>query len=134
MTEPAPSAAPCRLYCHCAYARVVPDATRQAVLRELAASGEAFEALPDLCEMSARRDPALRRLATAGELRIAACYPRAVRGLFAAAGAPLPESAEILNMREEDAATVAERMLAPAPAGSGAGAESADAGREGQGG
>ena len=49
--------------------------------RNLAASDVEFEAVPDLCEMSARRDPRLAELASAGSLRIAACFPRAVRGL-----------------------------------------------------
>ena len=52
--------------------------------------------------MSARQDPRLAELA-AGPLRMAACYPRAVRGLFEAAGCPLPESAQILNMRTDPA-------------------------------
>ncbi len=68
------------LYCHCAYAQVVPPDTKREVLRRLAESGAAFDAVADLCEMSAKRDPALARLA-GGEapLKIAACYPRAVK-------------------------------------------------------
>lgn len=90
------------LYCHCAYARVVPDAHKRRVLAELTSSGLPFEAVPDLCEMSARREARLQDLAGGGPLRIAACYPRAVRWLFAAAGAPLDgDGVEVLNMREE---------------------------------
>ena len=98
--KPGPSAVV--LYCHCAYANVVPPAVKQAVLEGLAADGGAFEAVPDLCEMSARKDPALARLAQApGGLVIAACYPRAVRWLFHGAGTPLPEGGvTIVNMRE----------------------------------
>jgi hypothetical protein len=102
------------LYCHCAYAQVVPKAVKEEVLHRLAASGVAFDAVADLCEMSARRDEELVQLATAGELRIAACYPRAVKWLFSAAGAPLPEDAEILNMRTETADEVAVSLLGPA--------------------
>src|SRR6266851_4624834 len=96
-------AAPSRiLYCHCAYAQVVPKEVKEAVLKNLCESGVAFEAVADLCEMSARRDPALQRLADAGAVKIAACYPRAVKWLFAAARAPLrEEGAEVLNMRVE---------------------------------
>ena len=47
------------LYCHCAFARVVPAEVRNDVLARLAASAVEFEAVPDLCEMSARRDPRL---------------------------------------------------------------------------
>ena len=54
------------LYCHCNYAQVVPKATKDAVLEKLCASGANFEACADLCEMSARKDPALKRLAEGG--------------------------------------------------------------------
>ncbi|MFM7107872.1 MAG: hypothetical protein ACKOZU_04630 [Planctomycetaceae bacterium] len=113
-----PAAAPARiLYCRCAYAQVVPAEVKDAVLAGLAESGAPFEAVPDLCEMAARRDPHLKVLADApGGLRIAACWPRAVRGLFALADAPLPEAGvEILNMRTDAAATVL-AGLAPAAA------------------
>ena len=90
------------LYCHCTYAQVVPKATKDAVLETLCASGVDFEACADVCEMSARKDPALKRLADGGAVKIAACYPRAVKWLFEAAGAPLPtEGVEVLNMRVE---------------------------------
>ncbi len=102
------------LYCHCAFAKVVPPEAKQAVLAQLAASGAEFEAVPDLCEMSARRDPRLGELAASGELRIAACYPRAVRGLFEAAGHRLADSAQIFNMR----ATAPEQLAAELTAGS----------------
>ena len=79
------------VYCHCAYAKIIPEKVKNEVLERLAASGVAFEAVADLCELSARRDTALKRLADGdGELKIAACFPRSVRWLFSAAGAPLP--------------------------------------------
>ena len=100
------------LYCHCAFARVVPVEVRNAVLERLAASSIEFEAVPDLCEMSARKDPRLAELSSAGSLRVAACFPRAVRGLFEAAGANLAPSVQILNMRTETADAVADQLLA----------------------
>lgn len=102
------------LYCHCAYARVVPAEVRSEVLARLAASGVEFEAVPDLCEMSARRDPRLFELAATTGVKIAACFPRAVKGLFAAVGASLPADAEILNMRTETADHVV-RAILPVP-------------------
>ena len=105
------------LYCHCAYARVVPEAVKNEVLAGLAASSIDFEAVPDLCEMSARRDPRLAAWAASPEpLRIAACYPRAVKWLFSAAGAPLPEDhVQICNMREQSAAQIVESILEARP-------------------
>ncbi|HUG54160.1 MAG TPA: hypothetical protein VMR21_11180 [Vicinamibacteria bacterium] len=102
------------LYCRCAYAQVVPKEVKDAVLERLAGAGVTFEAVPDLCEMSARRDPRLGELAASGDLRIAACYPRAVKWLFSAAGAPLPgQGVEVLNMRTAPADEVAAALLAP---------------------
>jgi hypothetical protein len=101
------------LYCHCAYAQVVPVETKTAVLEQLSASGVAFDAVPDLCEMSAKRDPGLAEIAAGGGT-IVACYPRAVRWLFNAAGTPLPPDVAIVNMREAAAADVASALgLAP---------------------
>jgi hypothetical protein len=101
------------VYCRCAYAQVVPREVKDRVLETLAAAGATFEAVPDLCEMSARRDPRLAELASGGELRIAACYARAVRWLFSGAGAPLPaDGVEIRNMRVETADEVAQALLA----------------------
>ena len=100
------------LYCHCAYAKVVPAEVKAAVLTSLSEADVDFDAVPDLCEMAAHGDARLRDLAAGGPLRIAACYPRAVRWLFAAAGAQLPEPAvRIWNMRVEPARAVVDGLL-----------------------
>jgi hypothetical protein len=104
---------PSLLYCRCAYAQVVPQAVKDAVLQKLCASDAGFETVADLCEMAAHRDPRLKSLAQCGALRIAACYPRVVRGLFTQCGSPLPEDAEILNMRTQSADEVVAAMLKP---------------------
>lgn len=102
---------PCIVYCHCAFARVLPPQTKAAVLAHLANSESPFEAVPDLCEMSARRDPRLQAMAAAGPVTIVACYPRAVQGLFHSAGADLPaEGVTILNMRTETPEAVAAKI------------------------
>ena len=104
------------LFCNCTYAQVVPKEVKEAVLQKLCASGVAFDAVADLCEMSARRDPALQRLAAGGEgaVKIAACFPRAVKWLFAAAQARLPQDgAEILNMRVQSADEVLAALFNP---------------------
>jgi heterodisulfide reductase subunit A-like polyferredoxin len=104
------------LYCHCAYAQVVPKEVKEAVLRRLSEAGIAFEAVADLCELSARRDRTLQRLASedpADGLKIAACFPRAVKWLFAAAASPLnPHATEIVNMRVQSADEVIQALLA----------------------
>lgn len=101
------------LYCNCTHAQVLPREVKAAVLQKLCESDVAFEAVADLCEMSARRDPELKQLASGPEVKIAACYPRAVKWLFAAAGAPLPKGAtEVLNMRVQSAEEVTSRLAA----------------------
>lgn len=100
------------LYCHCAYAKVVPPEVKEEVLKRLSSSGVAFDAVADLCEMSARKDPALQRIAAGGEMKIAACYPRAVKWLFHAAKAPLPETGiDVLNMRVASADEITAALL-----------------------
>ena len=111
-------AAPRILYCNCTYAQVVSKEVKEAVLRKLCESGVPFEAVADLCEMSARKDPSLQRFSTCGDLKVAACFPRAVKWLFASAGAPLPPGqTEVLNMRvqsaEEICASMASTELKP---------------------
>jgi len=115
-TDTQPDRTPLKvLYCRCAYAQVVPEDVKEAVLDRLCASGQAFDTVADLCEMSARRDPALKSIAEEGAgcgVKIAACYERAVRGLFHAAGATLPdEGVEVLNMRERSADEVCDALL-----------------------
>lgn len=103
------------LYCRCAYAQVVPSGVKNDVLQKLCDSDTSFETVSDLCEMAAHRDPRLQAIASCGSLRIAACFPRAVKGLFQQAGFPLPADTEILNMRTQSAQEIAEALLgAPA--------------------
>ncbi len=103
------------LYCRCAYAQVVPPEVKDAVLQRLGEADTAFDAVADLCEMSARRDPRLAAFANGGALKIAACHRRAVLWLFHAAGAPLPEaSTEVVNLRTLNAEQACERLADPA--------------------
>ena len=101
------------LFCHCNYAQVVPGEVKQGVLEGLCQSGRAFEAVADLCEMSARRDPALKRLAAGEEpVKIAACYPRAVKWLFGSCQANLSgDRTEVVNMRELSAEDATKAVL-----------------------
>lgn len=103
------------LYCHCQYAQVLPKEVKEGVLQKLCESGAEFEAVADLCELSARRDPLLQRLAAGeGTLKVAACYPRAVKWLFSAAGAPLPaETTEVCNLRTATVEAASEALLRP---------------------
>ena len=104
------------LYCHCAYAQILPAEVKEAVLERLRASGRDVEAVADLCALAARQDPALQRWAREGRLKIAACYPRAVMWLFAAGQAPLAaEKVEVLNMRTQSTEEILAALLDGAP-------------------
>jgi hypothetical protein len=114
------------LYCRCAYAKVLPEDVKDLVLERLIDSNLPFESVSDLCEMSARKDPGLVALSQQDGLRIVACYPRAVKWLFSAAGAAIqtessqsepsqsdakqPVSIEVLNMRTDSAETVCAKL------------------------
>ena len=101
------------LFCNCTYAQVVPKDVKAAVLKRLCESSVAFDAVADLCEMSARHDRSLKRLAEGG-VKIAACYPRAVKWLFHSAKADLPADAtEVLNMRVQSADEVCAALFNP---------------------
>ena len=103
--------APQILYCRCAYAQVVPNGVKNAVLEHLSECGKGFEAVSDLCEFAAHRDPRLAEIRQRAEqtgLQIIACYPRVVRGLFKQADAELPaEGVTFLNMRTQTADEIA---------------------------
>jgi hypothetical protein len=100
------------LYCRCAYAQAVPPGVKDEVLRQLGASGVAFEAVSDLCEMSANNDPRLKEISDGGNVRICACFPRAVKWLFHSAGADLPAGGvEVMNMRSESANDIVKKLL-----------------------
>lgn len=107
MSEDAPKPPARIVYCRCAYAQVVPQGVKNAVLEHLCASPASFEAVSDLCEFAAHRDSRLQEIATmaeAGGVKIVACFPRVVKGLFKQAGCELPaEGVEILNMRSQTA-------------------------------
>ncbi len=104
---------PSLLYCNCTFANVIEPDVKAAVLRKLCDSGRTFEAVADLCEMSARRDPGLQKLTQNGPVKIAACFPRAVKGLFVSAGMPLNGAeTEVLNMRDRTADEIVERLFA----------------------
>lgn len=100
------------LYCHCNYAQVVPEATKAAVLRRLNESGVAYDAVADLCEMAARKDPLLRQIADGNAIKIAACFPRAVKWIFGGVGCHLQaDAAEVLNMRTTEPETIIDALL-----------------------
>jgi len=92
------------LFCNCAFSDVISGDLKQGILRELSDAGVNLVVVPDVCGISAGRDPLLADLAKRPALKIVACHPRAVRWLFHRGGAPLPESGiTFYNMRAQSA-------------------------------
>lgn len=104
MTTGRPGGQELILFCNCVHYDVIPSGTREQVLHSLSRSDVQFEAVADLCGLAANRDPRLQAWAQASSLTIIACFPRAVRWLFHAAGMPLSEErTQFLNMRTQSA-------------------------------
>ena len=72
----------------------------------------AFDVVDDLCGLAARQDKVLLNWSKSSGLRIAACFPRAVKWLFHRASAPLNPEAEIINMCNADTDSIVKSLLA----------------------
>jgi len=120
------------LYCRCVHADAASPEAHAAVRRGLASAEGRAATVWDLCGLAARRDPMLAGMASGGPLLIVACEERAVRWLFAAAGAPLPaEGVEVVNLRTAPVGDIAARIAAAAgSAGGAAPARAADGGAD----
>jgi Pyruvate/2-oxoacid:ferredoxin oxidoreductase delta subunit len=90
------------IYCNCSYYDFVPQKNREAVIESMVKSNIQFESVSDLCLLAARKDPVLQKWAKFSNIRIIACFPRAVKWLFNAADAQLPDkNVEFFNMRTQ---------------------------------
>jgi Pyruvate/2-oxoacid:ferredoxin oxidoreductase delta subunit len=96
-----PAKQPHLVFCACAHYEIISKAAREQILTALRQECPAVEVVPDLCGLAANRDPRLRTWADGGSLTIVACFPRAVRWLFHAAGVSLNGQARLFNMRTQ---------------------------------
>jgi NAD-dependent dihydropyrimidine dehydrogenase PreA subunit len=87
------------LLCQCERARLLPSATVDLLTDWLRQRGWPVMCVPDLCELAAHADSALKQFIGGRPLAVAACHSRAVRWLFAAAQVPLPTQVTLLNLR-----------------------------------
>jgi NAD-dependent dihydropyrimidine dehydrogenase PreA subunit len=90
------------LYCNCGHYELVPELVKARIVDALAQADVQFEAVQDLCGLAARKDPQMKRWAEIDGLRIIACFPRTIKWLFIAGGAPLGEDVEVVNLRSEN--------------------------------
>ena len=109
------------LFCRCSPGGVGGESVRRDGLAGLRERGLPFVEVDDLCRLAADRDAGLAALmAEAGSLTVVACHPRAVRGLFSAAGVTSAEpQLQVLDLRTTPAATILDQLpgtAAPLPA------------------
>ncbi len=100
------------IYCDCSVSGVLPGEVKGEVWVALLESGLEFVGVEDLCGVAALDEGRLAAWAGEGDLVVAACYERAVRWLFDRGGAKLSENSTVLNMREQSADEIIERLLA----------------------
>ncbi|MCF7957004.1 MAG: hypothetical protein K9M57_01010 [Phycisphaerae bacterium] len=102
------------LFCNCSYSDIIAANTKKRLTDILDQSGVDYRTIDDLCGLCANRDPGLTDDLANQPVTIVACYSRAVKWLFDAAGIPLPSDTEILNMREQTAEKIAQSLTGSA--------------------
>ena len=103
------------LFCNCAYSDLIDKDKKSQILTVLAEASISLHATDDLCALSAKKDEMLHKISANKELKIIACYPRAVHSLFSAAGAKLDKDVEIFNMRSSTADEIIEALISSDP-------------------
>jgi len=102
----------CIVLCHCAHYEIFPHASKERILAALSQAPARIEAVDDLCGLAAQHDPRLPTWAQAPNLALVACFPRAVRWLFHAAGAPLGTGqVRFFNMRTQTADEIIRELM-----------------------
>lgn len=112
MTEIRPAGQPLVLLCKCVHYDIISRTAREEVSRSLLNCDAEVQMVADLCGLAASRDPRLQEWAQTPSLAIVACFPRAIRWLFHAAGAQLaPERARFFNMRTQSPEEIARELM-----------------------
>lgn len=99
------------LFCKCVHYDVILPIVREQVLRGISGIGADVQVVDDLCGLAAHQDPRLRAWAQRSSLAIVACFPRAIRCLFHAAGVPLPEQTRFFNMRTQSPEEITRELM-----------------------
>ena len=104
------------IVCRCATGGDGLAEARQRILDALAAAQVPVEVVDDLCELAARKEPGLVKASEEHDLKIVACYPRAVKAMLAAAGGKRNgENLTVLNPRTESVEAIIAQLLAERP-------------------
>ncbi len=112
MTEIRPAGQPLVLLCKCAHYDIISRTARDETSRLFSDSGAKVQEVADLCGLAAVGDPRLQEWAQTPSLAIVACFPRAIRWLFHAAGAPLAqERVRLFNMRTQSPEEITRELM-----------------------
>jgi len=106
------------LICQCKQAGLVNPDHFKLIREELDKAGIGYTVVDDLCGLAAGGHDVFSQCEDASDLIVLACYPRAVRALFHAAGASLPDEAQIENLRTaEDIESIVKQLISRGQAG-----------------
>ena len=89
------------IFCQCQNAALVPKHVLHLVREGVKSSSQDVVCVDDLCAMAAEHDERFAEWARQDDLVVLACFPRAVKALFAHAKADLPASATLFNLRKQ---------------------------------
>lgn len=112
MTTSRPDRQPLVIFCCCVHYDIIPAAVKEQTLNSLLRTGLDAEVVDDLCGLTANRDPRLQSWVRTPSLAVVACFPRAIRWLFHAAGAPVPNGqVRFFNMRTQSAEQIVRELM-----------------------
>lgn len=97
------------LFCECEHYNLVDQERKKAVRSLLAESGMDIVCVGDLCGLAAKQASVLKKISSAGELLVVACFPRAVKALFEFAGSKIPRL-HLINMRTDGVEATARKL------------------------
>ena len=97
------------IFCQCKNAQIIPCEIREAINDWFSKNQIAYTCVDDLCGLAAGKDSRLHEWAAENTV-IIACFERAVRWLFAIAGAELKSGVQILNQRTQSAPEMIDRL------------------------
>ncbi len=89
------------VFCQCQNTALVPENVLHSVREGLKSSSQDVVCVDDLCAMAAEQNELFAQWTRQDNLVVLACFPRAVKALFAHAKTELPASATIFNLRKQ---------------------------------
>lgn len=102
------------ILCRCVHYELVEQNKLLQICRAVKESGQMHAVVDDLCGLAVSHGSQLHEIVKHENITVVACYPRAVKALFTAAGIDISKGFSILNMRELTAAEIESELLSRA--------------------